>query len=242
MEVIIRFLEEKGDFVAYRPITYLQVEPEGKYLLTQKVEYASVFKSIKGAQRVIERKSFLEWSMSKPKYEIVEVPSKRLELEPDERIVFFNDGSMFNKEKLGIWEQVAVKEIDYIEATELFAKSMPTKGNPTFYCWEENFFCDGSIKTLYGICAENGNKFIVNHLMGGFMTVPHCGKYRVVNSGYRMPVKMYSGEIQWVNPREYFDLIKNGPLEKKDVKPAFETDLNLEAFLLKVDEIKGRGY
>lgn len=243
LEVIVRFLGEKGtSYLQVEEDTYLKTEKGGKYLTTSKIEYASVYRSVKEAQRVVERKTFLDWSMSKPKYEIVEVPSKRLELEPDERIVFFNDGSMFDKDKLGVWEQVAVREIDYIEAAGRLAKSMPTHGNPTMYCWEESFW-EGSIKVLYGVVAENREKFIVNHLMGGFFTVPHCGVHRVVNSGYRMPVNLPSGELRWVNPREYYDLIENETtMMKKYPNPAFETNLNLSEFFAKVDEIKARRY
>lgn len=236
MEVIIKFLGYKENILGNKSEFYLQVE-DGKFLTTSKIECATVYGSIRAAQKATERKSFLEWSMNNEfKHEIVEIPSKRLELEPDERIIFFNDGSMFQNGKLGVWEQIAVKEINYIEATKLLVKSISINENPTFYFWGGSFH-DGSIKTLYGIAAESREKFVVNHFLGGFMTTSHCGKYRIVNSGYRMPVKLPSGEIQWVNSREYFELIKNGIMEKKDAKPAFETDLNLDEFFAKVDEV-----
>lgn len=217
---------------------YLQ-EEEKTYRLAARPEYATIYSSEEEAQKTVDRMSFQEYVEKHPGYEIAEMPSKRLELEQGERIIFFAGvGRLPGKDGgLDSWEQLAVKEISCREAAQALSLSMENYCNPVLYCWDANFY-DGSLKTLYGVAPEHNEKFIVNHLMGGFTTFLHCGQQRVINSGYRMPVRLRNGELRWVNPRGYVDLINSG-MKREELVPAYETNLDLKAFYDRVDEVIG---
>lgn len=232
-EIVIWFPKEQNGHGCY-----LQ-EEEKTYRLTTRPEYATIYLSEEEAQKTIDKLSFQDYLKRHSDCEIAEMPSKRLELEPDERIVFFAGvGRLPGKDKgLDSWEQLAVKEISCKEAAKALSLSMEAYCNPVLYCWDVNFY-DGSLKTLYGVAPEYNEKFIVNHLMGGFTTILHCGQQRVINSGYRMPVRLPSGELRWVNSRGYVDLINEG-MKREELVPAYETNLDLEAFYDRVNEAMG---
>lgn len=183
------------------------------------------------------------WDVSDPK--ILEIPTKGLELEENEIELFTGCNYLFDKEFQG-WDRYAVKEISVQDALTKLAEFKPDFDHydyqPYFYFWNDlqldpcrDGFYDGSFKPLYGYQFKI-KKFLSENLVSGFYDYSHCGNYRIIDSGYLMPFVRKDGSLRWINTAGAEKYIREYDYSLEDIKPAFESSLDIDAFMKKLEE------
>lgn len=214
------------------------------HFLTKDVSLAAIFYSQSEASKIFKKsenfKKLIERQPACKNFKVLEIPSKRYGLSPNETLIYNNSYSFFEKEgpdSLEAWEQFAIREIDAKEAARVLADTLEQDNrNPSMYFWDDGIY-NGNIRTLLGIISDRPDKYLVRLPMGHYDTASHCGRIRVVNSGYMIPVEINNG-IVWVNPRSYLEVLDEKGLTKDQLQPAFETDINLQVFWKKVQELE----
>ena len=208
-------------------------EEKGAHVLAD-YKRAAIFNSLKEAKTVWkENKAFLkDWDSCHraPKAEFLEAPSKGLALQDGEVELFCGISENPFDDKEYCWERKAVKEITPQEALTLLANFQPEiyKDQPTFYFWEDDVH-DGQWSPLYGYMFHS-KKYITVNLVGAFYARSCAGVGRIIDSNYLMPIT-WKGELRWCNLGTLRGLIKEEGLKLEEVKPAFETSLDVEKFM-----------
>lgn len=139
-------------------------------------------------------------------------------------------------------EKLAIKELTPKEALRELADFEPDpehyKEHLRLYFWDtwENQrncptggFYDGGFSSMYGYDHET-KKFITENLVGAYYHKDHAASYRIIDSGYRMPVYL-DGKFCWANKRCLRDWIKYDGGKLEDITPAFKTSLNVDKFM-----------
>ena len=209
------------------------------------INEACIFNSLKEAKSV--------WAKNKKRYKqsfridtkgvsFEELPSKGLDIKEDERELFIGFDTKFNT-----WDRYAVKEISGSEALHKLADFVPSpegySKHMSLYFWDtyENGswgpnggFNKGGFSSLYGFDHENNN-FISENLVGTWQYKEHAGAYRLVDSGYRVPIYI-DGKLSWCNKGFFREWIKEEGHKIEEIKPAFETSIDLDNFIKELKE------
>ena len=212
---------------------------------------ACIFKSLKEAKSAWakNKKMYKEtYHIDIKKVSFEEVPSKGLDLEDEEKELFGGVCSPFDKDYT-TWERYAVKELTATEALHKLSDFVPDhenyKDHLTLYFWDtyddnngygfpHGGFSDGGFKPLYGYNHEN-SKFISENLVGAWQYKDHAGSYRVIDSGYRIPMNI-DGKLRWCNIGFLSGWIRHEGHKIEEVKPAFETSIDLEKFMKELEK------
>jgi hypothetical protein len=191
------------------------------------------------------------WGIVKSNVTIKPVPENGLKLEDNETSLFV--GNVKKPLEDNYWEKLAIKELTPKEALRELADFEPDpehyKEHLRLYFWDtwENHrnwptggFYDGGFSSMYGYDHEV-KKFITENLVGAYYHKDHAASYRIVDSGYLLPVEK-NGKIRWINASSTADWIKYDGGKIEDIKPAFETSLKLEDFIASVNKHLKQGY
>lgn len=224
----------------------------------RKLDTAARFKTLKDAHSVwtANKKSLKEIRKIDLKEMSIELlPSKGLPLEANEVEMYCGVDDPFDKDGHRYWEKYAVKEISAKEALNMLADFVPDpenyKDRLTLYFWDtyddkngygipHGGFYEGQFSSMYGY-DHKGSTFITENLGGYYYHQDHAGSYRLVDSGYLLPVEK-DGKIRWVTAGLMADWIKYDGGKIEDIKPAFETSLKLEDFIASVNKHLKQGY
>lgn len=180
------------------------------------------------------------WGIVKSNVTIKPIPENGLKLEDNETSLFV--GNVKKPLEDEYWEKLAIKELTPKEALRELADFEPDpehyKEHLRLYFWDtwENHrnwptggFYDGGFSSMYGYDHEV-KKFITENLVGAYYHKDHAASYRIVDSGYRMPVYL-DGKLCWANKRCLIDWIKYDGGKLEDITPAFKTSLNVDEFM-----------
>lgn len=180
------------------------------------------------------------WGIVKSNVAIKPIPENGFKLFDDEIPLFVGNVSEPFKDKY--WDKFALKELTPQEALRKLSDFEP---NPESYekhlrlyfwdtwevhrNWPTGRFYDGGFSSMYGYDHEI-KKFITENLVGAYYHKDHAASYRIVDSGYRMPI-YFDGKLCWATKRVLLDWIKYEGGKLESIKPAFETSLNVDEFM-----------
>ena len=180
------------------------------------------------------------WGIVKSSVTIKPIPENGLKLKDDEIPLFV--GNVSEPLEDDYWEKVAIKELTPKEALRELADFEPDsehyKEHLNLYFWDtwENHrnwptggFYDGSFSYMYGY-DHKVKKFITENLARAYYHKDHAASYRIVDSGYRMPVYI-DGKLSWVTKNYLHDWVKYEGGKLEDITPAFKTSLNVDKFM-----------
>lgn len=213
------------------------------HCISSNINEAVQFETRKEAKEAYDKVSeYLKkyWGIVKSNVTIKPIPENGLKLENGEIPLFV--GNVSRPLEDDYWEKLAIKELTPKEALSKLADFEPDpehyKEHLRLYFWDtwENHrnwptggFYDGGLSSMYGYDHEI-KKFITENLVGAYYHKDHAASYRIVDSGYRMPVYL-DGKLCWANKRCLRDWVKYDGGKLEDITPAFKTSLNVDEFM-----------